>query len=57
MERTHATSASQTALEEKAGFVSDGSHLLQEIQLDGRYIYIYTNWIPTHPLAQVHVIG
>ena len=29
------------SLEEEAGFVWDGSHLLQEIQPDGRYTYIY----------------
>ena len=40
-------------LEEEAGFVWDGSHLLQEIQPDGRYIYIYTNLDSYDPLAQV----
>ena len=29
------------SLEEEAGFVWDDSHLLQEIQPDGRYTYIY----------------
>ena len=41
------------SLEEEAGFVWAGSHLLQEIQLDGRYIYIYTNLDSYDPLAQV----
>ena len=41
------------SLEEEAGFVWDGSHLLQEIQPDGRYIYIYTNLDSYGPLAQV----
>ena len=41
------------SLEEEAGFVWDGSHLLQEIQPDGRYIYIYTNLDSYDPLAQV----
>nr|WP_254321972.1 RHS repeat-associated core domain-containing protein [Neisseria subflava] len=40
-------------LEEKTGFVWDGSHLLQEIQPDGRYTYIYTNPDSYDPLAQV----
>ena len=30
-------------LEEETGFVWDGSHLLQEVQPDGRYTYIYTD--------------
>ena len=41
------------SLEEKAGFVWDGSHLLQEIDPNGRYIYIYTNLDSYDPLAQV----
>ena len=41
------------SLEEEAGFVWVGSHLLQEIQPDGRYIYIYTNLDSYDPLAQV----
>ena len=41
-------------LEEETGFVWDGSHLLQEIQPDGRYTYIYTNPDSYEPLAQVH---
>ena len=40
-------------LEEEFGFGWDGSHLLQEIQPDGRYIYIYTNLDSYDPLAQV----
>ena len=40
-------------LEEEAGFVWDGSHLLQEIQPDGRYIYIQNNLDPYEPLAQI----
>ena len=32
----------------------DGSHLLQEIHSDGRYIYIYTEPDGYEPLAQVH---
>ena len=39
-------------LEEETGFVWDGSHLLQEIQLDGRYTYLYTNPDSYEPLAQ-----
>ena len=39
------------SLKEEAGFVWDGSHLLQEIQLDGRYTYIYTNLDSYEPLA------
>ena len=31
------------SLEEETGFVWDGSHLLQEVHLDGRYTYIYAN--------------
>ena len=30
-------------LEDEIHFVWDGSHLLQEVYLDGRYTYIYTN--------------
>ena len=41
-------------LEEETGFVWDGSHLLQEIQPDGRYTYIYTDPDSYEPLAQVH---
>ena len=41
-------------LEKETGFVWDGSHLLQEIQPDGRYTYIYTNPDSYEPLAQVH---
>ena len=40
-------------LEEETGFVWDGIHLPQEIQPDGRYIYIYTNLDSYDPLAQV----
>lgn len=41
------------SLEEKLGFVWDGSHLLQEIQPDGRYIYINTDQESYGPLAQI----
>ena len=41
-------------LEEETGFVWDGSHLLQEVQPDGRYTYIYTDPDSYEPLAQVH---
>ena len=41
------------SLEAEAGFVWDGSYLLQEIQPDGRYIYIYINLDSYDPLAQV----
>ena len=41
-------------LEEKTGFVWDGSHLLQEVQPDGRYTYLYTDPDSYEPLAQVH---
>ena len=34
-------------------FVWNGSHLLQEIHLDGRYTYIYTDQESYEPLAQV----
>ncbi|MGN6890387.1 RHS repeat-associated core domain-containing protein, partial [Neisseria sp. P0014.S004] len=40
-------------LEEETGFVWDGSHLLQEIQPDGRYTYIYTDPDSYEPLAQI----
>ena len=40
-------------LEEETGFVWDGSHLLQEIQPDGRYTYLYTNPDSYEPLVQV----
>ena len=42
------------SLEEETRFVWDGSHLLQEIQPDGRYTYIYTDPSSYEPLAQVH---
>ena len=41
-------------LENQTRFVWDGSHLLQEIQPDGRYTYIYTDPDSYEPLAQVH---
>ena len=41
-------------LEEETRFVWDGSHLLQEIQPDGRYTYLYTDPDSYEPLAQVH---
>ena len=40
-------------LENQTRFVWDGSHLLQEIHLDGRYTYIYTDPDSYEPLAQV----
>ena len=40
-------------LEEETGFVWDGSHLLQEIQSDGRYTYLYTNPDSYELLTQV----
>ena len=40
-------------LENHTRFVWDGSHLLQEIHLDGRYTYIYTDQESYEPLAQV----
>ena len=40
-------------LENQTRFVWDGSHLLQEIQPDGRYTYIYTDQDSYEPLAQV----
>ena len=39
----------QRNLEDKTGFVRDGSHLLQEIHSDGRYTYLNSY----EPLAQV----
>ena len=41
------------SLENQTRFVWDGSHLLQEVQLDGRYTYIYTDPDSYEPLAQV----
>ena len=41
------------SLEEETRFVWDGSHLLQEVQPDGRYTYIYTDPSSYEPLAQV----
>ena len=41
-------------LENQTRFVWDGSHLLQEVQPDGRYTYIYTDPDSYEPLAQVH---
>ena len=41
-------------LEEETGFVCDSSHLLQEVQPDGRYTYIYIDPESYEPLAQVH---
>ena len=41
------------SLEDETRFVWDGSHLLQEIQPDGRYTYIYTDQDSYEPLAQV----
>ena len=41
-------------LKEVTGFVRNSSHLLQEVQPDGRYTYIYTNPDSYEPLAQVH---
>jgi len=40
-------------LENQTRFVWDGSHLLQEVHLDGRYTYIYTAPDSYEPLAQV----
>ena len=40
-------------LENQTRFVWDGSHLLQEVQPDGRYTYIYTDPDSYEPLAQV----
>ena len=40
-------------LENQTRFVWDGSHLLQEIQPDGRYTYIYTDQDSYEPLAQI----
>ena len=39
-------------LEEVTGFVRDGSHILQEVQPDGRYTYIYTNSDSYDPLCR-----
>ena len=44
---------SENDLENQTRFVWDGSHLLQEIHLDGRYTYIYTDPDSYEPLAQV----
>ena len=41
------------SLEDEIRFVWDGSHLLQEIQPDGRYTYIYTDPDSYEPLAQI----
>ena len=41
-------------LENQTRFVWDGSHLLQEVQPDGRYTYIHTNPSSYEPLAQLH---
>ena len=40
-------------LKEVTGFVRNSSHLLQEVQPDGRYTYIYTNPDNYEPLAQI----
>ena len=40
-------------LEKETRFVWDGSHLLQEVQPDGRYTYLYTDPDNYEPLAQV----
>ena len=40
-------------LEDETRFVWDGSNLLQEIHLDGRYTYIYADPDSYEPLAQV----
>ena len=40
-------------LENQTRFVWDGSHLLQEVQPDGRYTYLYTDPDSYEPLAQV----
>ena len=40
-------------LEEETRFIWDGSHLLQEVQPDGRYTYLYTDPDSYEPLAQV----
>ena len=44
---------SGNGLENQTSFVWDGSHLLQEIHLDGRYTYIYADPDSYEPLAQV----
>ena len=41
-------------LENQTRFVWDGSHLLQEVHPDSRYIYIYTDPDSYELLAQVH---
>jgi len=41
-------------LDNQTRFVWDGSHLLQEVQPDGRYTYIYADQDSYEPLAQVH---
>ena len=41
------------SLEEETRFVCDSSHLLQEVQPNGRYTYIYTDPSSYEPLAQV----
>ena len=40
---THARGFFSDGLEEETGFVWYGSHLLQEVQPDGRYTYIHTD--------------
>ena len=40
-------------LEEETRFVWDGSYLLQKVQLDGRYTYIYIDSDSYEPLAQI----
>ena len=40
-------------LKEVTGFVRNSSHLLQEVQPDGRYTYIYTDPDNYEPLAQI----
>ena len=40
-------------LKEVTGFVRNSSHLLQEVQPDGRYTYIYTDQDSYEPLAQI----
>jgi len=47
---THARGFISDGLEEETGFVWDGSYLLQEVQQDGRYIYIYTDKDSYEPL-------
>ena len=50
---THARGFFSDGLEEETRFVWDGSHLLQEVQPDGRYTYLYTDPDSYEPLAQV----